>query len=114
MKPLLSLFVLLVLFQTLVLGSLVKTDMQPGEATGVQGSLIHKTIVLDPFLLPDNALIHPTLAGKAEWFPFSFTSRIVSVSSQPLLHTWKLPYGAAKFQAGKHIPVFIFINILRL
>ena len=102
MKPLLSLFVLLVLFQTLVLGSLVKTDMQPGEATGVQGSLI------------DNAVIHPTPAGKAEWFPFSFTSRIVSVSSQPLLHTWKLPYGAAKFQAGKHIPVFIIINILRL
>ena len=114
MKSLLSVFVVLILFQTLTLGSLVKIDIQPDEASGVQGSLIHKAIVLDPFLLPDNTMIHPSPAAKAGWLPFNFASRIFSVNALQLLPYRKILSGVVVVQVVTHIPVFILNSILRL
>jgi len=114
MKPLLSILVSLVLFQALVLGSLVKIDIQAGGASDIQKSLVEKSVILDPFLLPENAMVSQALSGKTGWLPFTYTFRIISGNYLPVPFTRHLPYGTGKKHVDIHIPVFILHSILRL
>ena len=114
MKPFMSMLVLLVLFQALMPGSLVKIDSQAGGASDIQKSLVQKSVVLDPFLLPDNALAAKALSGKTEWFPFASSFKIISFDYLPEPLIRQLPYRMGKRPVDIRIPVYILHNILRL
>lgn len=114
MKPLMSMLVLLVLFQALVAGSLVKLDSQAGEASDIQKSMVQKSVALDPFLLPENAMVSKALTGKTECFPFNNSFRIIAVNYLPKPLIRQLPYAIWKRLIDTGIPVFILHSILRL
>jgi hypothetical protein len=114
MKPLLSILVSLLLFQAIVLGSLVKIDVQAEGAFDIQKGLVQKTVVLDPFLLPQNAIVFQAMTVKSEWFPFACSFKIISANYLPLPHLRQLPYGMRKKPVDIDIPVFILYGILRL
>ncbi len=114
MKPFLSLFAVIIFFQSLLLGSLVKLDLQKDIAYTLQETLIQKPAILDPFLVPDNSAAYVNLLSKNEWVPFHFMGKyhvqnvlsvpeIILMSSQP---DNRLIY--------PDIPVFLFQGNLRL
>ena len=75
MKPFLSFCVVLILFQSLILGSLVKLELSGNISSSLQETMIHKQEILDPFLLPDNANMQLNLLSKNDWVPIYFNNK---------------------------------------
>ncbi len=114
MKPLSSLFVILILFQSLFLGSLVKLEIPVALAQSWDVTLIHKPIVLDPFLLPAKEGIDQNSQNKNEWLPIHFnTTNIVTYSSTlPLVS--EISFHNKRINNFKAVPAFILNGNLRI
>jgi len=81
MKPVLSFFVILVLFQSLILGSLVKLELPEAYQYKWEKTVIHKQIVLDPFMVPGRDGINPNQTFRYDWEPFHFNNVFISSTS---------------------------------
>jgi hypothetical protein len=114
MKPFLSFFVVLILFQSLFFGSLIKVELHKDVSFNLTESLIHKQVILDPFLVPDNALAYQNLIIKNEWIPFNFIHKNVYKNVSFISDNEVNPsYQEAK-PNNSSIPVFLMNGILRL
>jgi len=114
MKPFLSFFVILILFQTLILGSLVKIEFPDSYQAQWDETLLHKQVVLDPFLVPGRDGINQNLTCKNEWVPFNYSKigELNNNSVQP-------PDSDIRFQSKrinnhKNIPVYILNGTIRI
>jgi len=114
MKPFLSFCVILILFQTLIFGSLVKIEF-PGNNQKQWGeTLIHNQVVLDPFLIPGKEGIDQSLQHKNEWVPFqynktfTFRNNAVVPLASSILFSHRLKYNHTT------IPAFILNGTLRI
>lgn len=72
MKPILSFFVILILFQSLFIGNLLKYELQDTCMDKWDVTLIHRQVVLDPFLMPGKEGVDQILQLKNEWLTFHF------------------------------------------
>ncbi len=114
MKPLVSLFVLLILFQSLLLGSLVKLDFPYQYPDNWQESLISKQVPLDPFLLPDNGGLLQNSLNKKDWSSNYFNNRFTGkkITEFPLII--ELAFSPGSFGYYSSVPFFILNSTLRI
>lgn len=113
MKPLLSVLVLLLLFQSFFLG-LVKLELTDGSSETWDVTLIHKSVVLDPFLLPGKEGIDQNFQNKNEWIPFHFnkTFTLRNTFDYPVVSEIRINHGIKN--NFKTLPVFIINGTLRI
>lgn len=114
MKPLLSLFILLILFQSLFLGSLVKYELQDSHMDQWDVALIHKQVALDPFLMPGKEGVNQILQLKNEWVPFHFNKNFLFRSTPILPMDSQIADNIRIRNKISTIPVFIMNASLRI
>lgn len=113
MKPVLSLIIILLLFQTLMLGSLVKIDMQDITHQKWEESGIRNQVVLDPYMMPAKDGIAQNLQFGNQWISFhpdSFAIRNNTV----LPVTFEIRFQSGSTSRYRTTPVFIMNNTLRI
>jgi len=114
MKPILSFCIILILFQTLIFGSLVKLEFPDMDQEQWGETIIHKQIVLDPFLVPGKDGLNQNIQYKNDWVPIHFNNIVVARS------TFAFPKGSGLLTSygtkNKYstIPVFIMYGTLRI
>ncbi len=114
MKPFSSFFVILILFQSLFLGNLVKLELPGAAAESWDATQIHKTVVLDPFLMPGKEGIDQNIQNKNEWIPFHFNRTFILRNSFTLPLVSEISFRNEKINNFKAIPVFILNGNLRI
>jgi len=114
MKPLISFFVILLLSQSIFLGSLVKLDLPEAFACNWDVTLIHKTLVLDPFLMPGKEGTNQNIQNKNEWIPFHFNKTFILNNTFSLPATFDNHCKQELIKNFNTIPVFIMNGTLRI
>jgi len=114
MKPFLSFCVVLILFQSLILGSLVKLNLPENISGTLQETMIHKQVILDPFLMPDNSTVHLKLLSKNDWAPIFFNNKYISRTVPNFSEVEKVSFNSEQKLNYVTIPVFILNGALRL
>lgn len=114
MKPFLSFFVILILFQSLIFGSMGKIIYNGGAQDKWQETFIHNQVPLDAFLLPDKEGMQQNVQSKNDWIPFQFNSIFSgrNVSGWPVVA--EISANTDLMQNGTSIPVYILFGILRI
>lgn len=114
MKPFLAFFLLLILLQTLMLGSLVKLEFPEVAQSNLQKSLYQKQVLFDPFLLPDNSIVQKTAQSQNDWLPFNFNDKFTSkkISFLPIIN--RMSFIPNERQQYSDIPFFILIGSMRV
>jgi hypothetical protein len=114
MKPFLSFCSILILLQTLILGSLVKLEFPDINQDQWGETIIHSQLVLDPFLMPGKDGYNQNFQYKNDWVPFhcSNTYQYRNNVAFPKANE----YTAYSHIKSNHatIPVFIMYGILRI
>lgn len=114
MKSLLSFFVILILFQSLFLGNLVKHELQDHYTDKWDATLIHTQVVLDPFLMPGKEAVDQILQYKNEWIPYHFNKIYLSRNIPALSMESGIVDKSELRNKLNSIPVFIMNATLRL
>jgi hypothetical protein len=114
MKPFVSFFVILLIFQSLFFGSLVKLEFPDEHSDKWDVTLFQKQVVLDPFLMPGKDEYDQNIQYKNEWVSFHFNKSII------LRNNTNLPIASVFLFKNEFthnlnsIPVFIMNGILRI
>lgn len=114
MKPFLSFFVILILFQTLIFGSLVKLEFPEVYTDQWEETRIDKQVVLDPFLMPGKEGINQNFNYRNEWAPSHYNNTFVirNTSAFPIADKILLTPGVRNNY--KTILVYILNGTLRI
>ena len=113
MKPLISFFVILMLFQSLLLGNLVKFELYDTYSDKWDIVLIHKQLDLDPFLIPGKEGVDH-LQYKNVWIPYNFNKNFLC-SNTPILPMYSEIADNHELRNNLNtIPVFILNATLRI
>ena len=114
MKPFLSFCVILILFQSLVLGSLVKLELPALYTQNWEETRIDKQIVLDPFLLPGKDGYDQSQQNKDEWTPFNYNTISFARNNSGLPEYISLTITRNNKLNYSDIPVYILTRTLRI
>lgn len=114
MKPFLSFLVILLIFQSLFFGSLVKLEFPDEYSDKWDVTLIQKQVVLDPFLMPGKEGLDQNIQYKNDWVPFHFNKSILLRTNTSLPIASVFLFKIAFRHNLKLIPVFIMNGILRI
>lgn len=114
MKPFLSFCAVLILFQSLILGSLVKLELSENISSTMPGTMIHKQVILDPFLVPDNSTVHLKLLSKNDWPHICFNNKYINRTILSFSDIEKMSFNTDQKMNYVTIPVFILIGTLRI
>lgn len=114
MKPLLSFFVILLLFQSLFFGSLVKLELPEVVTDKWDVTLIHNQVVLDPFLMPGREGIDQNLQHKNEWVPFQCNKTFIIRNNAVIPEESEILFTNSSRHNYTTIPVFILNGTLRI
>ena len=112
MKPFLSFCVVLILFQSLILGSLVKLELSGNISSSLQETMVHKQEILDPFLLPDNSSVQLNLLSKNDWAPVYFNNKSIFKNVLTISDIEKMQFYPDERSSYTTIPVFILNGAL--
>ncbi len=114
MKPFLSFCVVLILFQSLILGSLVKLELPENISSSLQETMVHKQEILDLFLLPDNSTVQLNLLSKNDWVPIYFNNKYSSKNVSSFTNIEKIFSYPDERLNYTTISVFILNGTLRI
>ena len=114
MKPFLSFFVILILFQTLLFGSLVKLELPEIYTDKWEETRIDKQVVLDPFLIPGKDGINQNLNFRNEWVPFHYNKVFLTGSTSAFPIACKILLTPGLRNNYKIILVYILNGTLRI
>ena len=114
MKPFLSFCVVLILFQSLFLGSLVKLNLPENISSTMQEIMILKQVLLDPFLVPVNSTVHLKLLTKNDWAPICYNNKYINRTVSTFSDIEKVSFNPDHKLNYVTIPVFILNRTLRI
>ncbi len=114
MKPLLSFCVVLILFQSMIIGSLVRLELPENLSSSMQGTTIHRQVILDPFLVPDNSTAQLNLISKNDWVPVYFNGKFICKNVSTISDIEKMSFYPDERLSYSTIPVFILNGTLRI
>lgn len=114
MKPFLSLCAILVLFQSLIFGSLVKMELPAVYQDKWGEARINNQGPIDLFLRPDQGNKLQNIQNRNHWFPYQFNIAFTNkyISTSPAVA--EIPFKSINRHDYSSIPVFIFTGALRL
>lgn len=114
MKPFLSFCAIFVLFQSLLLGSLLKLELPAVYQDKWEETRFNSQEPIDIFLRPDQGNKSQNVQNRNHWFPYQFNSEIQSksIATSPTLA--EIPFKTTDRYYYSSIPVFIFNGALRL
>jgi hypothetical protein len=72
MKPFLYFYLILILFQTLISGNLVKIELPHTYKERWKETGISQQVVLDPFLMPGKEGIEQNVQARNQWLSYHF------------------------------------------
>jgi hypothetical protein len=96
------------------LGSLVKLELPEVYADNREVTLIHKPVVLDPFLMPGKEGVEQNSQNKNEWVPFHLNKAFIIRNTTALPMVSDNLYKQELSNNFNTIPVFIMNGILRI
>ena len=114
MKAFLSVCAVLILFQSLFSGSLVKLEL-PDVYQDKWGEIrINTQEPVNIFLRPERGYKLQNLQNRNHWFPYQFNTAITSkyVTTSPALS--EIPFKSLNRHYYSSTPAFIFNGVLRL
>jgi hypothetical protein len=114
MKSFLSLCAILILFQSLMLGSLVKLKLPAVYPDKWSELRINTQEPIDIFLRPEQGNKLQNLQSRNHWFPYQLNTAIngKNITSSPAFS--EIPFKSINRHNYSSIPVFIFNGALRL
>lgn len=114
MKPFLSFCVVLLLFQSLISGVLVKLDVPDNIPDTMQETIIHKHVMLDAFLVPEKATVQLNLLGKNDWIPVCLFNKNLNKNASVISPNGDFSFYPVERLNYCSIPVFIRNGALRI
>lgn len=114
MKPVLSFTIILLLFQTLMLGSLVKIELPEVYTEKWEETRLDKQVVIDPFLLPGKEGISQNPNYRNDWVPFNYNKIIESSNNSLQLQSSEIWLLRKKINYYQNIPVYLRNGTLRI
>jgi hypothetical protein len=114
MKQFLSFFVILILFQSLIFGSLVKMELPAVYQDKWGETHINNQDPVDLFLRPNQGNKLQNIQNRNHWFPYQFNCAFINkhISTSPAVA--KIPFKSLNRHDYSSIPVFKFTGALRL
>lgn len=114
MKAFLSFSIILILFQTLILGSLVRIELPQIYSDKWEETCIDKHIVLDPFLLPGKEGINQNNYFRNDWVPFNYYKNIEVSNNSDQSQVSENCLLSKKTHYYQNIPVYLLNGTLRI
>jgi hypothetical protein len=114
MKPVLSLFAIFVLFQSLMFGNLVKLELPALYQDKWEVTRFNTQEPIDIFLRPEQGNKLLNIQNRNHWFSYQFSTGISgkNLGIPPILA--EIPYRVTSRQYYSSVPVFIYTGALRL
>jgi hypothetical protein len=112
MKPFLYFYLILILFQTLISGNLVKIELPHTYKERRKETGISQQVVIDPFLMPGKEGIEQNLQVRNQWLSYQFIKTLLIRNTkvpQLISESLFIPEILHKY---KSIPVFILNGTL--
>ena len=113
MKPVISFYVVLVLFQSLIFGNLVRIELPANNLFAYQETFIHNTSYLDPFLVPENAGLNQNLLNKNDFTPLPCLSKLLTGNSTHFFPTVSNS-AFAEEKLIPYTPLIVLLGVLRI
>jgi hypothetical protein len=113
MKPVISFYIVLVLFQSLIFGNMVSIELPANNTYAFQETFIHNSSYLDPFLVPENAGLNQNLLNKNDFTPLHYHNKYLSGNSSQLLFATGNSYSPAEKQIPS-TPIIVLLGVLRI
>ena len=114
MKPFLSFFAIFVLFQSLMLGSLVKLELPAVYKDKWEETRFNSQEPIDIFLRPDQGNKLQNFQNRNHWLLYQFSNAYACKNNVTSPALADIPYKASNRHYYSAIPVFIFTGALRL
>jgi hypothetical protein len=114
MKPFISFYAIFVLFQSLMLGSLVKLELPAVYQVKWEETRFNSQEPLDIFIRPEQGNKLRNLQNRNHRFPYHFNTAINSkhIAISPSLS--EIPFKSIDRRYYLSIPVYIFNGVFRL
>ena len=113
MKPIVSLYVVLVLFQSLIFGNLVSFELPVNNVYAFQETFIHNTSYLDPFLIPENAGLNQNLSNKQDFVPLLYIYKYTTGNTAQSIFAINNTYTTDNQQIYT-TPILVLLGVLRI
>ena len=113
MKPVISFYVVLVLFQSLIFGNMAGIELPANNTYAFQETFIHNNSYLDPFLVPQNAGLNHNLLNKNDFTPPLYPNKYLSGHLIQLVFAFDNSYSPTEKQIPS-TPIIDLLGVLRI
>lgn len=113
MKPVISFYVVLVLFQSLIFSNMVSIELPANNTYAFQETFIHNSSYLDPFLVPENAGLNQNLLNKNDFTPLLYQNKYLTENTSHILFASSNSYSPAEKQIPS-TPIIVLLGVLRI
>jgi hypothetical protein len=114
MKSIVSFCVILILLQTLFLGSLVRMEMPRTYSDRWEETLLDRQVILDPFMMPGKDGLNQNNQNKNEWVPFQCNNTFLTLSTSVHPLVSEIPFKHGIRHSSFIIPIYILNGTLRI
>jgi hypothetical protein len=113
MKPIISLYVVLVLFQSLIFGNMASIELPVNNTYAFQETIIQSNTYLDPFLISENRGLNQNLLIKQDFVPQLFTNKYITGNAAQSTFAVNNVYSPASQQIPS-TPIILLLGVLRI
>ena len=113
MKPIISLYVVLVLFQSLIFGNMASIELPVNNTYAFQETIIQSNTYLDPFLISENSRLNQNLLNKQDFVPQLFTNKYITGNTAQSTFAINNVYSPASQQIPS-TPIILLLGVLRI
>ena len=113
MKPVISFYIVLVLFQSLIFGNMVSIELPANNTYAFQETFIHSNSYLHPFLVPENAGLNHNLLNKNDFTPLLCHNKYLTENATHLQFAAENSFYPAEKQIHS-TPIIVLLGVLRI
>jgi hypothetical protein len=113
MKPIISLYVVLVLFQSLIFGNMVSMEIPVNNTYAFHENFIHNNAYLDPFLISENSGLNQNLLNKQDFVPLLYINKYITGNTTHSLFAFNNAYSPTDQQITS-TPKIVLLGVLRI
>ena len=113
MKPIISLYVVLVLFQSLIFGNMVSMEIPVNNTYAFHENFIHNNAYLDPFIISENKSLNHNLLNKHNFVPLLYINKYLTGNTTHSLFAFNNAYSPADQQITS-TPIIVLLGVLRI
>ncbi len=113
MKPIISLYVVLVLFQSLIFGNMVSMEIPANNTYAFQENFIHSNAYLDPFLISENTGLNQNPLNRQDFVPPLYIYKYITRNTAQSIFAINNAYSTDVQQIAT-TPIIVLLGVLRI